>query len=175
MLWTFSGPSAPVSFIASPVVKPLPSVVQAVAEEEVLLPCEASGIPRPTITWQKEGLNIPAGEGPWQPAWEGKRRVWAWGVPVSCPGRPRRPAERSWKAPGLPRHAPTLALASPSPTLLLSPRPETPSKHSVAELGGREQATGLGSGSGSGSGFLAPSVPWSLCDPSKSFAACETE
>ncbi|EHH23744.1 hypothetical protein EGK_07280 [Macaca mulatta] len=46
---------------ASPVVKPLPSVVRAVAEEEVLLPCEASGIPRPTITWQKEGLNIPAG------------------------------------------------------------------------------------------------------------------
>uniref|UniRef100_A0A2K6K1Q6 Hemicentin-2 n=1 Tax=Rhinopithecus bieti TaxID=61621 RepID=A0A2K6K1Q6_RHIBE len=46
---------------ASPVVKPLPSVVQAVAEEEVLLPCEASGIPRPTITWQKEGLNVPAG------------------------------------------------------------------------------------------------------------------
>ncbi|XP_065735248.1 hemicentin-2 [Phocoena phocoena] len=46
---------------ASPVVKPLPSVVWAVAEEEVLLPCEASGIPRPSITWQKEGLTIPAG------------------------------------------------------------------------------------------------------------------
>uniref|UniRef100_A0A2K5KA06 Hemicentin-2 n=1 Tax=Colobus angolensis palliatus TaxID=336983 RepID=A0A2K5KA06_COLAP len=46
---------------ASPVVKPLPSVVQAVAEEEVLLPCEASGIPWPTITWQKEGFNVPAG------------------------------------------------------------------------------------------------------------------
>ncbi|XP_028353185.1 hemicentin-2 [Physeter macrocephalus] len=46
---------------ASPVVKPLPSVVWAVAEEEVLLPCEASGIPRPSITWQKEGLSVPAG------------------------------------------------------------------------------------------------------------------
>lgn len=111
--WTFSGPSAPLSFAASPVVKLLPSVVRAVAEEEVLLPCEASGIPRPTITWQKEGLNIPAGEGPWQPAWEGKRRVWAWGVPVSCPGRPHRPAERSWKAPGLPRHAPPLLWPPP--------------------------------------------------------------
>uniref|UniRef100_A0A452F193 Hemicentin 2 n=1 Tax=Capra hircus TaxID=9925 RepID=A0A452F193_CAPHI len=48
---------------ASPVVKPLPSVVWAVAEEEVLLPCEASGIPRPSITWQKEGLSVPAGAG----------------------------------------------------------------------------------------------------------------
>ncbi|XP_046530474.1 hemicentin-2 isoform X1 [Equus quagga] len=46
---------------ASPVVKPLPSVVRAVAEEEVLLPCEASGIPRPSIAWQKEGLSVPAG------------------------------------------------------------------------------------------------------------------
>ncbi|KAM6170210.1 hemicentin-2 [Rhynchocyon petersi] len=46
---------------ASPVVKPLPSMVQVVEEEEVVLPCEASGIPRPTITWQKEGLSIPAG------------------------------------------------------------------------------------------------------------------
>uniref|UniRef100_A0A8C0DZX9 Hemicentin-2 n=1 Tax=Balaenoptera musculus TaxID=9771 RepID=A0A8C0DZX9_BALMU len=46
---------------ASPVVKPLPSVVRAVAEEEVLLPCEASGIPRPSIRWQKEGLSVPAG------------------------------------------------------------------------------------------------------------------
>uniref|UniRef100_F6QD70 Hemicentin 2 n=1 Tax=Ornithorhynchus anatinus TaxID=9258 RepID=F6QD70_ORNAN len=45
---------------ASPVVKPLPSVVQAVAEARVVLPCEASGIPRPTITWQKEGLSIPS-------------------------------------------------------------------------------------------------------------------
>ncbi|XP_057580791.1 hemicentin-2 [Hippopotamus amphibius kiboko] len=46
---------------ASPVVKPLPSMVWAVAKEEVLLPCEASGIPRPSITWQKEGLSVPAG------------------------------------------------------------------------------------------------------------------
>uniref|UniRef100_H0VN85 Hemicentin 2 n=1 Tax=Cavia porcellus TaxID=10141 RepID=H0VN85_CAVPO len=47
---------------ASPVVKPLPSVVQVVAEEEVLLPCEASGIPRPTVTWQKEGFSVPSGK-----------------------------------------------------------------------------------------------------------------
>lgn len=43
-------------------VKPLPSMVQAVTEEEVQLSCEASGIPRPTVTWQKEGLNTLAGE-----------------------------------------------------------------------------------------------------------------
>ncbi|XP_045626988.1 hemicentin-2 [Ursus americanus] len=46
---------------APPVVKPLPSVVRALVAKEVLLPCEASGIPRPSITWQKEGLSIPAG------------------------------------------------------------------------------------------------------------------
>lgn len=48
-------------------MKPLPSVVRAVAEEEVLLPCEASGIPRPSIAWQKEGLSVPAGEPALQP------------------------------------------------------------------------------------------------------------
>ncbi|KAM9722140.1 hemicentin-2 isoform 3-T3 [Dama dama] len=48
---------------ASPVVKPLPSVVWAVAKEEALLPCEASGLPRPSIAWQKEGLSVPAGAG----------------------------------------------------------------------------------------------------------------
>ncbi|GAB1286208.1 Hemicentin-2 [Apodemus speciosus] len=46
---------------ASPVVKPLPSVVQVVASEEVRLPCEASGIPQPMVIWQKEGLSIPEG------------------------------------------------------------------------------------------------------------------
>ncbi|XP_007942419.2 hemicentin-2 [Orycteropus afer afer] len=45
---------------ASPVVKPLPSIVRVLEEEEVVLSCEASGIPRPSITWQKEGLSIPA-------------------------------------------------------------------------------------------------------------------
>lgn len=43
-------------------VKPLPSEIRAVAAEEVLLPCEAVGIPLPTISWQKEGLSIPVGE-----------------------------------------------------------------------------------------------------------------
>ncbi|XP_066112042.1 hemicentin-2 isoform X1 [Saccopteryx bilineata] len=46
---------------ASPVVKPLPSLVRALVEEEVLLPCKALGVPRPSITWQKEGLSISGG------------------------------------------------------------------------------------------------------------------
>ncbi|XP_014387685.1 PREDICTED: LOW QUALITY PROTEIN: hemicentin-2 [Myotis brandtii] len=46
---------------ASPVVKPFPSAVRALVEEEVLLPCAAWGVPRPSITWQKEGLSIPEG------------------------------------------------------------------------------------------------------------------
>ncbi|XP_015423241.1 PREDICTED: hemicentin-2 [Myotis davidii] len=46
---------------ASPVVKPLPSAVRALVEEEVLLPCAVWGVPRPSITWQKEGLSIPEG------------------------------------------------------------------------------------------------------------------
>ncbi|CAK6433530.1 unnamed protein product [Pipistrellus nathusii] len=46
---------------ASPVVKPLPGAVQALVEEEVLLPCPAWGVPRPSVTWQKEGLSIPEG------------------------------------------------------------------------------------------------------------------
>ncbi|XP_056668537.1 hemicentin-2 isoform X2 [Monodelphis domestica] len=48
---------------ASPVINPLPSVVHVMALDDVVLPCEASGIPRPTITWQKEGLSIPTGTG----------------------------------------------------------------------------------------------------------------
>ncbi|KAM5299409.1 LOW QUALITY PROTEIN: hemicentin-2 [Ctenodactylus gundi] len=49
---------------ASPVVKPLPSVARVAVAEEVLLSCEVSGVPRPTVTWQKEGLSISAGETP---------------------------------------------------------------------------------------------------------------
>lgn len=56
------GTSVPCASSASPVVKPLPSEVRVVAGEEALLPCEASGVPRPSVTWQKEGLSLPTGE-----------------------------------------------------------------------------------------------------------------
>lgn len=83
---------------ASPVVKPLPSVVQAVESEEVLLPCEASGIPQPVVIWQKEGLSIPEGETSQWPARRARgapflpRRP----PPTSTPGRsPTQPSPRS--------------------------------------------------------------------------------
>ncbi|XP_067398294.1 hemicentin-2 [Emydura macquarii macquarii] len=47
----------------SPAVKSLPSLVRVMVNAGVVLPCEASGIPRPVITWQKEGLSVPAGAG----------------------------------------------------------------------------------------------------------------
>lgn len=71
---------------ASPVVKPLPSMVQVVASEEVLLPCEASGIPQPMIIWQKEGFSIPEGE---TSQWPAGRARWP-------PFLPRRPQPHPW-------------------------------------------------------------------------------
>ena len=78
----------------------------------MLLPCEASGIPRPSIRWQKEGLSVPAGESPWQPAWVG--------------GRQYEPAVL------LPAPASPPALPSP----LTTPGPLVLPEHSVAGLGG---------------------------------------
>ncbi|XP_054980117.1 LOW QUALITY PROTEIN: hemicentin-2 [Sorex araneus] len=48
---------------APPVVRPPPSEVLAVAAAEVVLPCEAAGVPRPHVSWQKEGLHVPLGAG----------------------------------------------------------------------------------------------------------------
>lgn len=112
------GPLPPCSFAASPVVKPLPSVVWAVAEEEVLLPCEASGIPRPSITWQKEGLSVPAGECPL-------------GVLLPVPGLPT-PAGSSGKPVPCPGawHPPPALLSS-----LTSPEPFILPERSVAGMG----------------------------------------
>lgn len=112
------GPLLPCSFAASPVVKPLPSVVWAVAKEEVLLPCEASGIPRPSIAWQKEGLSVPAGESPL-------------GVLLPVLGLPT-PAERSGKPVPCPEawHSPPALLSS-----LTSPEPFILPERSEAGMG----------------------------------------
>ncbi|KAK2535167.1 Hmcn2 [Columba livia] len=45
-----------------PALKPLPGVVMVMVNTSVVLPCEATGVPRPEVTWQKDGVGI-TGEG----------------------------------------------------------------------------------------------------------------
>lgn len=94
---------------ASPVVKPLPSVIQVVASEEVLLSCEASGIPQPMVIWQKEGLSIPEGE---TSQWSAGRARWSSFLPW---GPHPQPWERSDTAQPGPETWPRL-LSSETPT-----------------------------------------------------------
>lgn len=42
-----------------PVIESHPSTLDVILNNPVTLPCRATGSPRPTITWQKEGINIP--------------------------------------------------------------------------------------------------------------------
>lgn len=42
-----------------PVIESHPSALDVILNNPVSLPCRATGSPRPTITWQKEGINIP--------------------------------------------------------------------------------------------------------------------
>ncbi|XP_065504896.1 hemicentin-2 isoform X1 [Caloenas nicobarica] len=46
-----------------PALKPLPSVVMAMVNTSVVLSCEATGVPRPEVTWQKDGVGIAGGPG----------------------------------------------------------------------------------------------------------------
>ncbi|NWI93347.1 HMCN1 protein, partial [Pitta sordida] len=41
-----------------PVIQAQPGVLDVIVNNPILLPCEATGTPRPVITWQKEGINI---------------------------------------------------------------------------------------------------------------------
>ncbi|XP_073667498.1 hemicentin-1 isoform X2 [Paramisgurnus dabryanus] len=41
-----------------PVIQSHPSILDVILNNHVTLPCRATGSPRPTITWQKEGINI---------------------------------------------------------------------------------------------------------------------
>ncbi|KAK2835266.1 hypothetical protein Q5P01_015750 [Channa striata] len=42
-----------------PVIQSHPSSLDVILNNPITLPCRATGSPRPTITWQKEGINIP--------------------------------------------------------------------------------------------------------------------
>ncbi|KAK2908097.1 hemicentin-1 isoform X2 [Channa argus] len=42
-----------------PVIHSHPSSLDVILNNPITLPCRATGSPRPTITWQKEGINIP--------------------------------------------------------------------------------------------------------------------
>ncbi|CAJ1060969.1 hemicentin-1 [Xyrichtys novacula] len=42
-----------------PVIQSHPSILDVILNNPTILPCRATGSPRPTITWQKEGINIP--------------------------------------------------------------------------------------------------------------------
>ncbi|XP_075375673.1 hemicentin-2-like [Mycteria americana] len=44
-----------------PALKPLPGMVMVMVNASAVLSCEASGVPRPEVTWQKDGVGI-AGE-----------------------------------------------------------------------------------------------------------------
>ncbi|NWQ77372.1 HMCN1 protein, partial [Columbina picui] len=41
-----------------PVIQTQPGVLDVIVNNPILLPCEATGTPRPVITWQKEGINV---------------------------------------------------------------------------------------------------------------------
>uniref|UniRef100_A0A665VT70 Hemicentin-1 n=1 Tax=Echeneis naucrates TaxID=173247 RepID=A0A665VT70_ECHNA len=42
-----------------PVIQSHPPALDVILNNPITLPCRATGSPRPTITWQKEGINIP--------------------------------------------------------------------------------------------------------------------
>ncbi|KAM3620522.1 uncharacterized protein V6R79_024924 [Siganus canaliculatus] len=44
-----------------PVIQPQPSSLDVILNNPVTLPCRATGSPRPTVTWQKEGIRVPTG------------------------------------------------------------------------------------------------------------------
>lgn len=46
----------------SPEIRPMAEEVQAVLHHGTVLLCEAQGFPRPSITWQREGVPIAAGD-----------------------------------------------------------------------------------------------------------------
>lgn len=48
-------------FLEPPEIRPMAEEVQVVLHHSVVLPCEVQGFPRPTITWQREGVPVATG------------------------------------------------------------------------------------------------------------------
>ncbi|XP_069798458.1 hemicentin-1 [Narcine bancroftii] len=46
-----------------PMIQTQPSSLEVILNNPITLPCEATGIPSPTVTWQKEGISINTAEG----------------------------------------------------------------------------------------------------------------
>lgn len=79
-------------FVEPPALKPLPSVAMVMVNTSVVLSCEATGVPRPEVTWEKDGVSITGGK--WElvlPAspWPGGRFGWlnslgVVGIPTGC-------------------------------------------------------------------------------------------
>lgn len=46
-----------------PEIRPMAAEVQVVLHHGTILPCDAHGLPRPSITWQREGVPVAAGMG----------------------------------------------------------------------------------------------------------------
>ncbi|KAM6117600.1 hemicentin-2 [Phoenicopterus ruber ruber] len=46
-----------------PALKPLPGMVMVMVNTSAVLSCEATGVPRPEVTWQKDGVGIAGGPG----------------------------------------------------------------------------------------------------------------
>ncbi|XP_056361302.1 LOW QUALITY PROTEIN: hemicentin-2 [Oenanthe melanoleuca] len=46
-----------------PALKPLPGMVMVMVNTSTVLSCEATGVPRPEVTWQKDGVSITEGSG----------------------------------------------------------------------------------------------------------------
>ncbi|KAM9176553.1 hemicentin-2 [Mergus octosetaceus] len=46
-----------------PALKPLPGMVMVKVNASTVLSCEASGVPRPEVTWQKDGASVAGGPG----------------------------------------------------------------------------------------------------------------
>lgn len=45
-----------------PALKPLPGMVMVMVNTSTVLSCEATGVPQPEVTWQKDGVGIAGGE-----------------------------------------------------------------------------------------------------------------